>query len=263
MIDLGPDPMQYFYSGHQNKDDAKSSASTVDRLAAVVAAVAAVFSVVAQSKDSPELAWSLVGIAILVAILALVRPLIVWLRASLRGRQRNKIVCAQRGELLHFAERFFRLANSNDSSSLQSILFSLCGNNSEKYRELGPSDYLREIIPLFLGRLEAAPPKEDKGFVAAIRELRTLVASYNDFYVLEPLRRMRSKTWAPVTGTDTTRDVWLMTLPEYQREDAQRRIEDFRERWVSFLDDFRDWCEKMRKVFDPNLGAYFERPQKL
>jgi hypothetical protein len=130
---------------------------------------------------------------------------------------------------------------------------------------------MRELSPLFLQHLETRPPENETQFLLSIEEFYGLVASYNNHYVLEPFHRMRNKRWKVVfqtaTGTaetaNPTSGPWLNTLPLSRQADAERRIEDFRERWASFIDDFRQWLEGISESFGVSVPVYIERPHKL
>ncbi len=180
---------------------------------------------------------------------------------------RNRAARLEHSELLRFARRFARFANQEDASNLRYIVFSACGNNEEKCLELCPPDYMKDLLPLFVRHLETRPAETEEHFCLAVQELYGLVASYNNHYVLEPFRRMRSGQWV-VAGrqpdpANPNRGAWLASLSEQNRAYVERQIEDFRERWAGFLDDMRQWLERVNESFGANLSTYFERPQKL
>lgn len=92
-------------------------------------------------------------------------------------------------------------------------------------------------------------------FRLAVSELVGMVASYNNEYVLRPLKRL----------TDSQR---LTQLTPEMRKHPEGAIEDFRERWARFLDDLTEFVAARNNDFgyEPYheaMHAYFERPKKL
>jgi hypothetical protein len=78
--------------------------------------------------------------------------------------------------------------------------------------------------------------------------------SYNRDYVLGPFRRVDG---IPVLGQ----------MQPQAREHYQERKKQFRERWVRFLDDFKEFLDKTNHDFryghDEAIGTYFEYPKPL
>jgi hypothetical protein len=134
---------------------------------------------------------------------------------------------------------------------------------------------MNELCAFFLRHLQTHAPKDEHQFLAAVNELHAHIASYNNHYVGEPFRRMRMKRWAisnpsvlhAALGTANPSNPnlgpWLVSLPLMNQENAEREIEDFRERWVSFLDDMKQWLERVNESFGVNLPVWFDRPHKL
>lgn len=252
-----------------------SSVSLIQTAATLVVAVAAVFSVLAQSKDNPRLAWALIFVALLVAGSTFSKPVIDFVRERKLRTVRNKAAKDHYVELLQFSRRFAKFVASGDPSNLRNIIFNLCDNYIDKHAMICSPDYLREIFPHFQGRITREPPVSAARFYETLSELYCLVATYNRDYVIEPFRRMRSNLWPRIPsvierlieGTDLSKPdlgPWLASFPEQKKDDAVRRIEDFRERWVSFLDDFSQYLENVNESAGLyNLPTYFERPQKL
>ena len=252
----------------------RPSASAVQDAAAIVVALATAFSVFTQSREHPRLSWGLFSLALLVVIWTFGKRLAVFFQVRRYHAVRDRAARAEHSELLRFARRLAKFVGPGDPSNLRPIVFSVYGNNEEKCMEVCPSDYMRELFPLFVQHLETRPSENERQFLLAAQELYGLVASYNNNYVLEPFRRMRSERW----GVDPTPvqsllenpnpakpnfGVWLASLPKYYRANTERQIEDFRERWVGFLDDIHQWLERVNESFDVALPTYFDRPQKL
>lgn len=126
---------------------------------------------------------------------------------------------------------------------------------------------MRELSPYFLQHFEKRPPENETQFLLAAQELYGFIASYNNNYVLEPLRKMRTKQWLATSTVklDLVPEpvVWIESLPENWRQNIERQVEDFRERWASFLDDTTQWLDETGEPFGVKLPSYFERPQKL
>lgn len=57
---------------------------------------------------------------------------------------------------------------------------------------------------------------------------------------------------------------WLTSLAPHQQSQAEAQIEDFRERWASYLDDLQPFLEKLNEsLCGGSVPAYLERPKKL
>ena len=227
------------------------SGTPLQTAATVVTAAAAVFAVLAQYKDRPLFAWALVFIALLFMLTSFYQPLAARLRAHRDQRHRDKAALAQYREFVRFVKRLQNFIEHQDAGNLRYILFDFCGNDSTKLSRIYP-DYLWDLFPSLMERCENSPPKHEKDFSLAMRELSRYVNSYNRDYVLEPFNRMRS-------------DQLLLGLPEQRRQDFERRIEDFRERWARFLDDLQQFLDRVDDALGGGgyLRRYFERPQKL
>lgn len=224
--------------------------------ASVVIALTAVFSVIAQSADNPVFAWALIALALLVLLSVFFGRVTRWGRDKIHQARRNRVARQQWPEFLRLAKRFGKFVSREDSSNLRQILFDLCGNNNTKLSKLCPPDYLNDFYELFFARYEAAPAKDEQAFSLAVDELNSMVSSYNKNYVLEPLRRLKEDK------------LLFEQCTAGYRERVEQEIEGFRERWVRFLDDFKEFLDKANNdlQYDPYheaLGTYFERPAKL
>jgi len=247
----------------------------VHTTAAVVVALATVFAVIAQSKDNPRLAWVLVSLTLVTLVWTFGRRVTAFFGTRRVRAVRDKAARAQHHELLRFAKRFAQFTNTGDPSNIRNIILNICGNDSDECDKICPPDYMRELSPLFLQPLERRLSENETQFLLVVQEFYGLVASYNNHYVLEPFHRMRNKRWPisnpsllhTATGTANSANPqlgpWLNSLPVPRQADAERRIEDFRERWASFLDDFRQWLESISESFGVGVPVYIERPQKL
>jgi hypothetical protein len=238
-------------------------------MSAIVMALAAVFAVIFQSKGDPKFAWSLVALIALVLLasaLMYTNRVLAFFKVRRLLAARNRMVREQSPELLRLARSFAQFANSGDWSNLRYIVFNAYGNNPDKCATLCPPDYMRDLCQFFLQHLETRPPENEGQFLLAIQEWYGIVASYNNNYVLEPLRKMRLKQWSPAGNvSELVPDAvtWVESLPVNHQGIVGRQIEDFRERWAGFLDDMKKWLEKTSDAFGTPLPTYFERPQKL
>jgi hypothetical protein len=72
--------------------------------------------------------------------------------------------------------------------------------------------------------------------------------------VLNPLRRLKN---SQVFGQ----------LQPSARQPHEERMKEFRERWVRFIDDFKEFIDKTNHDlrYEPRkaIGTYFERPKAL
>ena len=246
-----------------------SDKSALERIAPIVAALAAVFSVLTKWTQNRSLPIILVVVALLLAASAYLGPMLRFFRAARRQARRNRYVRAQFPEFVSFVKRFTQFINSGDVKNIRIVLFNNCGHNQSELDKLSSADYLRYIFPHFIRRLEQSHPRDEIEFCRTVNEFYSLAASYNNDYVLEPLRRMKSRLWLQPLPTKQLVEEpkfvpWLASLPEQNRTDAEKQIEDFRERWVSYLDDLMLFLEKLKDSLGAGLiDSYFERPSKL
>lgn len=235
-------------------------------------ALTAVVSVITQWKDNPKVALGLVIVALLVTVSILVRPVVAFLRKRMAQARRNRLARSHYPELSWFIKRFAKFLNHDDWGNLRNILFTFCGNNDEELTKLYPPDYLKEIFPLFLGRIEHTTARNEQDLSKAATEFYWLVALYDRYQVLLPFQRMRqfpsvvqeAKDQSGKSVLTIESKPWLASLAPQHRPEAERRIEDFRERWASYLGDLNSFLEKLSELLPGGgIPSYFERPQKL
>ncbi len=194
-------------------------------------------------------------------------------RAARLRAHRNRFARTQFPELLLLVKRFAQLADPKDGRNIRNVLFSGCGNDQSEFDKLCSPDYLKDIFPHFLGRLAQSHPRNEAEFCNFVKEFYSLAASYNNNYALEPLRKMKSRLWLlPLSPSNPAKQLvegpkfvpWLASLPEQHRTSVEKQIEDFRERWVSYLDDLILFLEKLKdSLGSSRIDVYFERPSKL
>lgn len=245
-------PAKQQWGGH---DAIRTAAAVVGALTAVITAV----------KGNPYVAWGLAAFALVMTISVGGKRALTFVRVRRFQARRDKMAQAQHVELRGLAKQFARFVNSGDWSNLRNIIFSACGNNSEKCAQVCPPDYMKDLCQFLLQDFETRPPENERQFLLGAQKLYGYISSYNNNYVLEPLRRMRVKQWHPASASDFVPEpvTWVESLPPNYREDTERQIEDFRERWAGFLDNTKQWFEKVGELFGTQLPSWFERPQKL
>ncbi|VVB53006.1 Uncharacterised protein [uncultured archaeon] len=261
----------------QTEKPSGSVHSKIQSAAAVVTCIAAVAAAISASKDR-TIAWILIAICA-VAVLVMLFPFIQSTVASAKKRKRqaakNVAAKSKYSELVSLAKRFGTFTNTGDPSNILLIIQNSCANDTDKYSEICPPDYMKDVFPIFLQHLETRPPENEAQFLLSIQELYALVASYTREYVSEPFRKMRLKKW-PLQNPSVLHEAmgtanpsnpklgpWLYSLPPHYRESAEAQIEDFRERWASFQDDMKKWMVGINESFGTTLHTYFERPKKL
>jgi hypothetical protein len=253
--------------------------NTLQTIAAIVVALATVFSVFTQAQNNPKLAVGLVALSIITMLVIGGGPLVARKIKSARiGRvqaTRNIVAIGEYDELLRLARQFGKFARSQDPTNILQIIHSSCGNNSEKAAEICPADYISSVFPVFLQQLETHPAENETQLLQAATQLHVVIACFNRDYVSEPFRRMRAKRWTIANPSvvhealgntnpgNPNQSNWLLSLPPQYQENAARQIEDFRERWANFLDEVTQWLEHINETFGSNLATWLERPQKL
>lgn len=248
----------------------KSGGHEFARTAATI--VMALVSVFAAITRDPKIAWALVSLMLLTLALMYGSPVLAFFKARRIRAARDTAARAQNADLLRIAKRLYQFTHSGDSSNLRHIVSSAHNHDQDKCAQVCPTDYMKDLSQFLLQDFEARPPENERHFLLAAQKLYGFIASYNNNYVLEPLRRMRMKRWLPASAApqpglslDLVPELvmWIEGLPINSRDHVGREIEDFRERWAGFLDDTKKWLEKMSESFGVMLPDYFERPQKL
>lgn len=226
-----------------------------DTVALIVAALAAVFSAVTQAQSHPVYAVAfLVLVAISVAFLCY-RPVAAWILNRKLHMLRNGLARKAWPEVLRFEKRFAEFINNNDPRNLRTIINDIGGRNDEELFKLCPPDYVNIFYPLLSSRHLLAKHVRELDFRISVNELIAMIASYNMEYVLKPMKRLK----------DNPRFTQLAPNDKQYREGA---IEDFRERWVRFLDDLTEFVAARNNDFayEPYhqaIPAFFERPKTL
>ena len=221
--------------------------------AAVVTALATVGVVVRGAK--PYVQVLLAAATVLIAAGLWYSPLIAFAREKRTHARRNRIARKSWPELLRFEGRFAAFVNTNDSSNLRSIILEVCNRNPQEAGKLSPPDYIDTFLTLISERHKDVRIAGELEFRRCLSELCAIVGSFNREYVLAPLMRLAESSI-------------FCDLPAATKQYQERRIEDFRERWASFLDNLKEFVERLNGEFKYEdyhqaIQAYFDRPKKF
>jgi len=221
----------------------------------VITALATVFSVVTQGKEKPGYAAILVAVALLAAVSVFYAPVMAFGRKSIQRTRRNRAAHKLWPDFRLLEKRFTHFLNKDDPGNLRNILSEVCNRNPDDLIKLCPPDYLNDFCPPLTTRHAEMNHGRERDLFLAMSEFRMMVASYNEDYVLGPLKRVRSGQL-------------LAEFPAHSKQHYQERIEDFRERWAGFLDNCKEFLEKANSDLDYEpyheaISTCFERPKKF
>jgi len=224
-------------------------------ISSVVTALVATAGLITQWKGNRLLAFMLAAIALVAAVSTFYRPLAAWTRKYLRNLRRNRIARRTWQEFLRVEKRFGTFLNENDTVNLRNIISEIHGRNADEVSKVCGPNYLDDYYGLIHMRHLKESLKANTAFRVALAELHQMVCSYNRDYVLDPFRRLNE---SPVLGG----------LQPYAKESYQEKMKQFRERWVRFLDDFKEFVDKTNHDFRYDdyreaIGTYFEYPKPL
>ncbi len=226
-----------------------------ESVALVITAVATLFSVIAQGKQKPMYATILVAIALLAVVSVFYAPVMAFGRKRIQRGRRNRSAQKLWPEFQLLEKQFVKFLNKDDSANLRGIFSEVCNRNPDELAKLCPPDYLNDFCPLLTRRHDELNHRRESNFVLALSEFRMMVASYNDDYVLWPLKRIKNGQF-------------VAQFPSHSKQHYEEGIEDFRERWVGFLDNCTEFLEKANNDFgyEPYheaISTYFHRPKKF
>jgi hypothetical protein len=223
-------------------------------ISSVVTALAAIVSVITQWKGNRVLASILVAVALIAAVSVFYRLIAASVRMRIRNLRRNRISRRLWPEFLRFEKRFGTFLNKNDSTNLRYILSEICGRQEDEVAKFCAPDYLDDYYGLIRTRHLKKAARTETTFHFAMTELHQMVCSYNQDYVLNPLRRLKNN------------QVFEQLQPS-ARQSHEEKMKEFRERWVRFVDDFKEFIDKTNHdlQYDPRraIGTYFEYPKTL
>ncbi len=224
-------------------------------ISAVVAALAAVFSVIAHWKESRTIAFVLGVAALLVAASVFYRPMAATVRVRVRNIRRNRVARRSWQEFLRVEKRFGAFLTENDTLNLRNIICEIYGRNADEVSKVCGPDYLNDYYGLIHMRHLKKRARNNTAFHLALTELHQMTCSYNRDYVLDPFRRLNGSA------------VLEQLQQPHAREHYQERMKQFREQWVTFLNDFKEFLDKTNHDLQYDhpeaIGTYFEYPKPL
>lgn len=224
-------------------------------ISAVVAALAAVFSAIAHWQQSRIIAVVLGVVALFVAASVFYKPMVATIRVRLRDMRRNRVAHRSWQEFLRIEKRFGTFLNKDDTVLLRNIISEICGRNPDEVSKVCGPDYLDDYYGLIHMRHLKNASRNHTAYRLALTELRQMVYSYNEDYVLNLFKRLNG---SPL----------LEQLQPHTRVHYHESMKQFRERWVTFLDDFKEFLDKINTEFRYNdyreaFSTHFDYPKTL
>jgi len=220
----------------------------------VVTALVATASLITQWKGNRLLAFVLVAIALVAAASTFYRSLAVRSGKYVQNLRRNRAARRSWQEFLRVEKRFGTFLNENDTLNLRNIISEIHGRNPDEVSKVCGPDYLNDYYGLIYMRHLKRRARTNTAFHLALTELHQMTCSYNRDYVLDPFRRLNGS-------------IVIAQLQPHAREHYQERTKQFRERWVRFLDDLKEFLDKtnheLRYDHHEAIGTYFEYPKPL
>lgn len=224
-------------------------------ISSVISALVAAASFITQRKGDRLLAVLLGASALIVIISAFYRPLALGIRKYLRNLRRNRIASRSWDEFLRMEKGFGGFLNNDDSVNLRNIINEICGRNPDEVSKICGPHYLDDYFGLIHMRHLKNRAKDHTAYRLALTELRQMVCSYNQNYVLDLFKRLNG---SPL----------IEQLQPHAREHYYENMKQFRERWVTFLNAFKEFLEKTNAEFRYTdyreaFSTYFEYPKTL
>lgn len=231
-----------------------SSPSLLNTVASIGTLLAAILAGVTQAKDHPVFAGLFLALGALAFSSVAYTPVVTRIRARKLRARRDRVARKSWAALLRFEKRFSEFLNNQDSRNLRYIISDICNRNDSVLCNYCPPDYLNEFFPNLLSRHAGAQRIGESVFRSAVTEFTGMVASYNSEYVLRALKRFRESPR-------------LQQLTPENRKYREEAIEEFRDRWVKFLDDFKEFVDTANgdlgyEAYHEALAASFERPKR-
>lgn len=220
-----------------------------------IAAIASVFLAVTQGLSHPVFAGTFLLIIATAIAFVCYPPVAAWNRTRRLHARRNRVARKAWPAFLRFEIRFAEFINNHDSRNLRTVINGMCGQQNDQLEKICPPDYINVFYPFLSSRHAAVRDIRELDFRLAVTELVGLAASYNSEYVLRPLKRLVSSQQFTQLAPDI-------------RKNREGEIEDFRERWVGFIDDLTEFVAEQNIDFGyaqyhEAMYASFERPKKL
>jgi hypothetical protein len=224
-------------------------------ISAVISALVALASLITQWKGNRLLAFILGTIALIAIASTFYRPVASGIRRYLLNIRRNRVARRSWDEFLRMEKKFKGFLNNDDSVNLRNTINEMCGRNADEVAKICGPHYLDDYFGLIHMRHLKNRAKDHTTYRLALAELRQMVSSYNQDYVLNLFKRLNG---SPL----------LEQLQPHAREHYQENMKQFRERWLTFLNAFRDFLDKTNTDFRYNdyreaFSTYFEDPKTL
>jgi len=245
--------------------------SKLEKALGSLVAVLAILSFMFQWKQIPLLPIILGSTALLVAASVFSPSVLGYVRSAKIKTQRNRFVRSQAPEFRQLVRRFAKFADPKDGTNLWNVIYYGCSTKGDEsdFNRLCTADYFKSVFPLFTERLDRMSLQNEAEFVDAVKEFHTLAASYNQNYVIEPLKRMNTKQWLDANSSEGLEGLvpklgpWLSSFTHAGiRATVETGIEDFRERWAGYLEVLQPYLENLKHHLGPHIPTFFERPKK-
>jgi hypothetical protein len=224
-------------------------------ISAVVSAAVATASFLTQWKgNNRPLAFLLGAIALVVIVSAFYRALASAIRKAIRNWRRNRLARKSWDEFLRMEKRFGAFLNK-DGPNLRKIISDICNRNEDEISKFYGRDYLTDYYGLIYMRHLKNRAKKHYAFHLALTELHQMVCSYNQDYALDLFKKLNGS-------------VPLAQAQPHAREHYQEGMKQFREQWVTFLNDFIEFLDKTNHDmryddYREKIGMHFEYPKTL
>ena len=200
------------------------------------------------------LAFVLGAIALIAIASTFYRPVASSIRRYLLNARRNRVARRSWDELLRMETRFGAFLNNDDRVNLRNTINEICGRNADELAKICGTHYLDDYFGLIHTRHLKNRAKDHATYRLALAELRQMVSSYNQDYVLNLFKRLDG---SPL----------LEQLQPHAREDYEENMKQFRERWVTFVNAFKEFLDRtnadFRYDYREAFSTYFEHPKTL
>ena len=224
-------------------------------ISSVVSALVGAAALITEWKSNRPLALILGAIALIAIVSTLYRSAALRVRKWLTNVRRNRVVRKSWDEFLRMEKSFEGFLNNDDTVNLRNIINEMCGRNAEEVAKICGPHYLDDYFSLIHMRHLKNRAKDHTSYRLALTELRQMVWSYNQNYVLDLFKRLNGS-------------LLLEQLQPHTREHYHENMKQFRERWVTFLNAFKEFLDKINTAFRYNdyreaFSTYFEYPKTL
>src|SRR5467141_4966089 len=159
-------------------------------ISAVISALVALASLITQWKGNRLLAFMLGAIALIAIVSTFYRPVASGIRRYLLNIRRNRVAGRSWDEFLRTEKKFGAFLNNDDSINLRNIINEICSRNPDEVAKICGPHYLDDYYGLIHMRHLKNAAKNHIAYRVALTELRQMVCSYNQDYVLNLFKRL-------------------------------------------------------------------------